>query len=889
MGPVRARMRALWLALWRGKQLDAAMQEEMRFHIDMEAERLIRERRLHPREARRQAHAAFGGIEKYKEQGRDTRGLRWLDIVSLDTRLGVRMLIKHRGLTLVGGFAMAVAIAIGATFFHVFNEILDPALPLDEGERVVALLYATPTPGSAERRVLRDFVEWRDEIKSVEQLGAFRTAQHNLATGLPPYETITVAEITASGFSVARTPPLMGRYLLPADEREEAPPVVVIGHQAWQARFAGDPHIVGRALNLGGVPFTIVGVMPAGFRFPFDHHYWIPLRTNPVHYERLQGPELDMFGRLAPGVSFQQAQAELTTIGQRTASEYPEKYGRLRPLVLPYTHGHAGMTEPFRVWSVRIAQLFVGALTFVVAVNLAILVYARTVSRLGEIAVRTALGASRLRILVQLFMEALALSAVGAGAGLLLAGVALGQLQSLIQSSNSVAFWIDLELSAGTVLYVIGLAVLAAVIMGVLPGLKATGRRVNASLRDLDIRTGARLGPTWTTLVVAQVAVAVAALPLAVYMSWLVVQMGIAGPEFAVEEFVVGIVAVSDESSATDRDRIRARQVELISRLEAEPGVFAVTFSSGAPGFAPGRQLQFEDGTGAKYKEALGVDTLDVGLDLFDAYGAEILVGRNFTSADLGAANAVIVNRSFVEQWLTTDDALRAQFRYIAPFERPGTRADTSYRIVGVIRDFPSFPPEPGSKGTPAVYHPAAPGDVNPLAISVRLKGGIPAGFIDRFRTIGAEVDPALQLRRIVPLSDFYVQRRSFWRYLAWGVGLLTMSVLLLSAAGIYAMMSFTVAQRTREIAIRTALGAAPHRLLLSIFGRATRQLALGLLVGSVLSAGVFQNTDFTASQATTLTLIVAGILVAVGLIAALGPARRGLRIQASEALRADG
>jgi ABC-type antimicrobial peptide transport system permease subunit len=171
----------------------------------------------------------------------------------------------------------------------------------------------------------------------------------------------------------------------------------------------------------------------------------------------------------------------------------------------------------------------------------------------------------------------------------------------------------------------------------------------------------------------------------------------------------------------------------------------------------------------------------------------------------------------------------------------------------------------------------------------VRLGGGIPAGFIDRFRAIGADVDPALQLRRIVPLSDFYVELRSFWRYLAWGVGLLTISVLLLSAAGIYAMMSFTVAQRTREIAIRTALGAAPHRLLLSIFGRATRQLALGLLVGALLSAGVFQNTDFTIRQATTLTSIVAGIMVAVGLIAALGPARRGLRIQASEALRADG
>ena len=180
----------------------------MRFHVEMEAERLVREQVLDPQEARRQAHVRFGGLEKYKEQGRDTRGLQWVDAVSLDARLGVRMLVKHRWLTLVGGFAMAVAIAIGATFFEVMTEVLNPALPLEDGERVVALQYATPIPGSPERRVLHDFVAWREELKSIEQLAAFRTAQHNLVSGNAPPEPITVAEITASGFAVARTPPL---------------------------------------------------------------------------------------------------------------------------------------------------------------------------------------------------------------------------------------------------------------------------------------------------------------------------------------------------------------------------------------------------------------------------------------------------------------------------------------------------------------------------------------------------------------------------------------------------------------------------------------------------------------------------------------------------------
>jgi hypothetical protein len=323
--------------------------------------------------------------------------------------------------------------------------------------------------------------------------------------------------------------------------------------------------------------------------------------------------------------------------------------------------------------------------------------------------------------------------------------------------------------------------------------------------------------------------------------------------------------------------------------LQAEPGVSAVTFSSAVPGFASGRLLQFDKDPSVKYAGTLGADTLDVGLELLEAYGAEIVAGRGFTAADLGAAHAVIVNRTFVQEFLAAGSPLGIRFRYVAPTERPGTRATDSYQIVGVINDFPSFPPAPDSDGLPTVYHPATAGTVHPFVLSVRFSGSIPAGFIDRFRAIGVEVDPALQLRRVVPLSNYYHELRSVWRYLAWGIGLLTMSVLMLSAAGIYAMMSFTVAQRTREIGIRAALGASPRRLVSSIFGRATRQLGLGLLAGSLLSGAVFLNIDVRPGRAVALWAAVAAIILVVGLLAALGPMRRGLRIQPSEALRTDG
>lgn len=900
MGDLPARLGHWWRVLTRAERLDAAMDDEMRFHIEMEADRLVHQQGLTPAEARRQAAVAFGGLEKYKEAGRDVRGLGWLDALSLDLRLGIRMLVKYRGLTLVGGFAMAVAIAIGGTAFEVFGQILDRSLPFDEGDRIVALRFATSTPGSAEQRVVEEFATLRRELTSVEHLSAFRTAQHNLVIAGSSSEPVKVAEMSPSGFTVVRTPPLLGRHLLPEDEQGGAATVLVIGYDAWQTRFAGDPLVVGRPVTLGGQPATIVGVMPQGFRFPIDHQYWTALRA-PTATARLQGPEISMFGRLVDGVSMGSAQMELTAFGERLAAAYPATHSHLRPVLLPFTHEHLDVTDPFRVWLLRLAQLFVGIVTFVVAVNLAILVYARTVTRAGEIAVRTALGATRRRILLQLFVEAFALTASGAGAGLLLSHAALVRLESMARINGAVPFWITFELSASTIAYALALAFVAAVVMGVVPGLKATSSRVHANLRELDSRSGITLGPLWTMLVVGQVAVAVAVLPLAVLMTWRVVRMGAAGPEFDADRFMVALVAAGDAVAPADGPLFKQRHDELVARLEAEPGVAAVSFSSGVPGFAPGRLLRFDEQPASaggpppvKYVGMdLGVDTLDVGLDIFETYQARFLAGRPLGPADVGQANAVVVNTAFLREFLnegsSAASALGVRFRYVAPYERRGSRPDTSYEIVGVVDDFPRFPHEPGSHGDATIYHPAGAGDVHPVVLSVRFSHAGPAGFADRFRTIGAEVDPALQLRRVAPLADYYYQARSFWRYLAWGIGLVTVSVLLLSAAGMYALMSFTVAQRTREIAVRAALGADPRRLLLTIFGRVTRQLGTGLALGALLAAVIFQSADVGVSQGATLVLVVASLLTVVGLLAALGPARRGLRIHPSDALRAGG
>ncbi len=864
--------------------------DELQSNIDLHTDDNIRAG-MTPAEARRHALAQIGSVTGVREAHRDRRGLPGLAAVMFDLKFGARMLAKYPGLTLVGGFATAVAIAVGATAFESISGILDPVLPLPGGDRVVTLELVGSNPGDEEPKVIHDFAAIRTALASVEHVSAYSNAQHNLVGAETAPEPVEVAEITPSAFAITSTPALRGRYLQPSDEADDASPVLVIGYQVWQVRFGGDPNVIGRPVRLGGVARTIVGVMPEGFEFPTDHQFWIPLHVDPLKYPRWEGPSIAMFGRLAPGATLEQAQAEFAAVAQRTAVAHPETGRPLRPMVTPYTQV---IEDPTMLWFLRAGQLFAGALTVVVAINLAILMYARTVTRMGEIAIRSALGASRRRILGQLFMEALALALVGAVAGLGLARVALGVIRSLNDNDGGLPFWITFDLSAGTVIFALGLAVLSAFIMGVLPGLKATGAGVGANLHELHGRSGTRLGATWTALVIAQVAIAVAVLPAAVFVASRVIRMELAGAGFPVESIVAGYAGLEPNAAPANRDRLAALQQNLLDRLQAEPGVIRVAFSSGLPGYGASRIIRFTDGVRARtstdYIPDVGItdafwpSTSRVGVDAFDSYGVEILAGRKFAASDVGTTN-VIVNRSFVDVYLQEPNPLGVVFRYD---DKISKGADVGYQIVGVVRDFPAYPVNFQRDREPTIYHPAGVGDIARPLLSVRFAGAAPASFVNRFREIAAEVDPTLQLTGVGVMADLNAAGRSALRGLAWAAGLVTLSVLLLSAAGIYALMSFTVAQRTREIGIRTALGAPPGRIVMDVFRRAAWQVSVGVVVGSLLSAGAFAAVGLGLLGALPLLLAVAAIMSVVALLATLGPARRGVRIQAVEALRAD-
>jgi hypothetical protein len=421
------------------------------------------------------------------------------------------MLVRYPGLTVVGGLAMAFAIWVGAAIFEFAGQVVNPALPLDEGDRIVGMRSRDVAADRTTAPTLHEFFGWREELGVIEDLGAYRTVERNLVTGDGRGEPVPVAEISAAAFRVARVPPLMGRAFVEADEDPGAPAVVVLGHGVWQGAFASDPGIVGRTIRLGRAESTVVGVMPEGFGFPVSHDLWVPLRLNPLDYEWNQAPRVSVLGRLAPGVTMARAQVELTALGLRAAADHPETHEHVRPEVLPYARTIFDVPRLAAVGVLSSANLFVVVLLALLCGNVALLMFARAATRESEIVVRNALGASRGRIIGQLFAEAMVLGAVAAVVGLGAASFGLrwgfAVAEAEVLEGGRLPFWFSDSLSATTIAYALGLTLLGAVVAGVLPALKITGKGGGPRLRRAGAGGGGpTFGPLWSAGMIVQVA-----------------------------------------------------------------------------------------------------------------------------------------------------------------------------------------------------------------------------------------------------------------------------------------------------------------------------------------------------------------------------------------------
>jgi putative ABC transport system permease protein len=878
-------------SLVRKRAADRELDHEIAFHLEMETEKYLREG-LSPAEARRRAALAFGGVERHKEDARDERWLPWTHGLSLDFTLGFRMLLKYPGLTLVGGLAIAFAVWVGAGAFEVITQVVRPNIPLEDGSRIVGIRNWDTERNQAGQPSLRDFTAWRERLESVGELGAFRVVERNLSLRDPGGNPTAVAEMSASGFRVARVPARLGRTLMEEDEQPGATPVVVIGHSLWQRRFAGDPRIVGQQVRLGNTFHTVVGVMPEGFAFPIAHEVWVPLRLNVLDFERGQGPAVRVFGRLASGATLGEAQAELATLGRRAAVDFRATHEHIRPQVVPYAKSILDISGPesFGLMSVN---LFLMALLVLVCGNVALLMFARAASRESEILVRTALGASRGRIIAQLFVEALVLAGVAATVGLAATGFGLRwMLGALATEVPYVPFWISDRVSATTVLYVAVLAVVGALVAGVLPALKVT-RALGTKLRQEGAGGGGfRFGGVWTAVIVAQVAVTVAFPAAALFVQRESARTRAVDVGFASAQYLSARLDMDRPAGPATDAQAQATAEELTRRLEGDPAVLGVTFADRLPRMEhPHRRIDIDAGGAAPVDPAYGyrrVSSVSVALNYFDVLGVPILQGRGFRSGDLAPnAHVVIVNQSFVERVLGGRNPIgrHVRYLYLQEWQEPRPTDDQPwYEIIGVVRDLGlAVSPDPKVAG---FYHPVGPGGISPVHVAVHVSGD-PAAFAPRLRALAGAADPTLRINELVPLDD--VNQRTIVEFSFWLVVLVSAVALLLSLAGIYAIMAFTVARRTREIGIRVALGADARRLVPAIFRRPLVQVGLGILLGGVFvaTAPMVLQMEQLSAKGTALVGVYAVFMMAVCMLACIVPTRRALRVQPTEALRA--
>jgi putative ABC transport system permease protein len=896
----RARLRLL-----APRAAQSRIDHEIRFHIDMEADRLVREQRLDPADARRRALATFGGVENHKEALRDGRGFAWLGGLTLDFRLGGRMLFKYPGLTFVGGLAMAFGIWFGAVTFEMVSILQTPNLPLPDAERIVEIDNWDVKANEAEERVLHDFQRWRSSLGSVTELGAYRDASPNIvgadSVGLPA----VAAEITASAFRIAPDRPLHGRVLTAADERAGAPPVVVLGYELWRDRFEGDPHIVGRSVKVGGGYATVVGVMPEGFGFPIAHELWMPFHADVAGAQPRTGPYLNVFGKLAPGATLETAQAELTSIGRAFAAEFPATHAQLQPRVRAY-----GAPEQQSLGEIQVNLLvsaFVIVLLVVVCSNVALLLFARAASRETEILVRSALGASRSRIVAQLFAEALALGAVAVIVALAAAQLALTNLGRPYLEANygRLPFWYEFDLSPRTVLIACGLAVLGAAIAGIIPARKIT-RGLGTHLKvGTSGGGGVKFGGVWTAVIVAQVALTVV-LPTVVLLERSELKrvqaydMGFAADQYlGVNIGMEGADGPTTDSAAIDgtRQRFSGALEALRRRLESESGVVGVTFVDRMPSdYHVYRRLEVAS-LGDRATHIVATAAIDP--SYFDVLQQPPRGGRAFTSADMAAdARVAIVDQAFVDMVMQGRNPVGHRVRI-------GTRSqfesDTAqlpvYDVVGVVKELGIAPMAmPGR--VPGVYFPVVAGSQGELHMLLRTRGD-PLAFVPRLRELASTIDATLRVaivNRMDRVGDSQVWFIRLWMRITMVLSAIT---LLLSLAGIYAVLSYTVARRTREIGVRVALGASARGIITSTFRRPMIQVSMGIVVGGLLvgaaAAALGNTTQFEGIRAPGLSLIdvalllgYSALMLGVCLIACIVPTARALRVQPTEALRAE-
>jgi predicted permease len=858
-----------------GRELD----EELQFHIDARVRDNLKAG-MTEEAARRDARRRFGNWTLAKKRTHEVNIIVTIQTVGQDLRYALRSLRKSPGFTALAVLAIALGIGANTAVFTVVNGVLLRPLPLVQPERLFLISYQPRVGPLAGRPWLsdHDYLEFQRRTHAFERVTAFNQDQVTM-TGAGDAIRLPAGLVTSSFFPVLRVSPAMGRAFTSQEQQPGAPGVAVLSQGLWRSRFAADPNILGKSITVDGIKRSVIGVMPAGFAFPRDAALWLPLTVgaDPVNYFFTVA-----FGRLRPSVTQRQAQAEWEALAPQLPHAPEDHRNGWGAEVLPL--------QDLLVGQIRKSLLiFMGAVAFVLLIacaNVANLLLMKGSLRRQEMAVRAALGAPRSRLIRQLLTESAMLS-LGAIAGLLSAIFGVRGLLALAPA-GIIPRVAEIHLDARVIGFALGLGAVTGILFGLLPAVQATGRELRTFLSQAGRAVTSRSEGLRSLLVVSEIALTLVLLTGAGLLLKSFLRMRAVDPGFRAENVLTMTVDLP-ESLYNTTVSLQAFHARTLEKLSSMTGVLA----AGAVNWLPLNDALmwglFHLYDGRPTPRGYMVDKPAVSSEYFRVMGIPLLSGRAFSDQDSSTAPRVaIISQSVARTFWPGGDALGQRITLEA-HPRPGN--EDWLTIVGVVDDVRQA--SLTEKAHPAIYQPYAqvkkPDFLSRMTFAIRTAAQ-PASMATAMRGVLREVDRNQPAQSITTMTDLVAKTTAEPQLQARLIAIFSMLALLLAAIGVYGVLACAVAERTREIGIRMALGAEKSDITRMVLRRSLLLVTVGValgVVGALAVTRVLARFLFEVKPTDLPTfLVVAALLVAVALLAGLLPARRATRVDPMAALR---
>jgi predicted permease len=887
----RNKIRLQIKALWKRPQLNRDFDDEIAFHLAMREEK-NRAAGIETREARYAARRQFGNFTQTKDRSRDMWTFPSVENVLRDMRFGFRVLVKSPGFTCIAILTLALGIGANtAIFSFVYAALLRP-LPYSQSAQLVTLGSYRPQQSTLDTLDTQnwvvsypDYLDWRRQSKAFQALAGF-SGDGFIFRGNGEPQLINAAQSTTNFFSTLGVTPFLGRDFAPGEDIASGPKVAILTYGFWLTQFGGDRNILGRSLQLDEHSVAIIGVLPRNFEFApqGNAQFWVPMHLGPDLSTRRNLRWMPVIGRLAASVTASQAKSEMNSINAGLAAAYPEANGSIQIVMVPLRDRIIGRVQ-------SLLLVLFGAVGFVLLIacaNVANLLMVRAASRRREFAIRTALGAARSRLISQLLAESMMLSAAGAAVGLLFARWGIFLLVAAIPQTllDATPFFRDAHANPAVLAFLCAVAVLTGLAFGLSPALQISQDRAGDALKE-ESRASAGSGRTRlrNVLVVAEIAFSLVLLVGAGLMVKSLSALLHRNPGFDPNNLLTFAVNLPGTSYPKDPDAIRFDK-RFTERAATVPGITGIASNSVIPLTGGGNSIRFlREGETIAAGQESECDIRDITANYFSVMKIPLIAGRFFNDSDDGTdgPKRLIVNQTFAARFFHGENPLGKRVRFTYSDKQP-------YReIVGVVGDIADSgldsPPQP-SLFVPFVQ------DANSFITYMARTSGNPANAIASLRATLHDVDPQLVLIQPKTMQQLIDQSPSVFlrRYPSYLIGSFAALALLLAMIGLYGLVSYSVAQRTRELGVRIALGAAPRDVLRLVLGEGSRLALIGVAIGLLAAfalTGLMRSLLFGVSPADPLTFIgVAMLFIVVALTACYIPARRATRVDPIVALR---